>query len=399
MVRLARGLAMSEVPLKPGWVQITLGDVVENINDYHDRTSTRVERYVSGEHIDEGSLAVRRWGETTDALFPPTFNRRFQSGDVLFHSRNLRKLARPDFDGVTGEKLFVLRVRRPELLLPALLPFLLQTARFTEYVNRMWAGSTNKFLNKTPLMRYQLSLPPMAEQQTIADTLGKVANLADRYAEAACALSLLTKRFLLTEYETACQRFPMQGIGELGELRMGRQKAPRFSRGVNPRQFLRVANVGDLELRLGEVERMDFSDEELTRYRLEPGDILLTEGDLMSEFNVGRPALFRGEIDDCCFQNTLIRFRPDSHLRPEYSLLLLEAARLSRVFAQAAKTTTVTHLGLGRLTEVRIPVPAIERQDTVARVFVAMLDARVALRGRASECAALRSRLLADTLA
>src|SRR5690606_32739813 len=132
--------------LKSGWKRVTLSDVVENINDYFNRGSGEVAKFVAGQHIDEGDLSVRRWGLTTDDDFPPTYNRRFQAGDVLYHSRNLTKLCCPDFGGVTGEKLFILRVNRPDRMLPALLPFFLSTQQFDRYVQTHWFGSTNKFL-------------------------------------------------------------------------------------------------------------------------------------------------------------------------------------------------------------------------------------------------------------
>ena len=110
--------------LKPGWKRVVLGDVVDVVTDYWDRNADVPERFVAGEHIDEGDLRIRRWGMTSDELVPPTFNRRFRASDVLFHSRNLKKLACPDFGGITGEKLFVLRSKDPKRLLPELLPVL-----------------------------------------------------------------------------------------------------------------------------------------------------------------------------------------------------------------------------------------------------------------------------------
>jgi type I restriction enzyme S subunit len=170
--------------LKPGWRRVHLGDVVDVVTDYWDRAPSHVERYVAGEHIDEGSLRVARWGLTSDDLVPPTFNRKFRAGDVLFHSRNLRKLARPDFDGITGEKLFVLRTKNPRDLLPNLLPFLLQTDLFNEYVNRMWAGSTNKFLNKAPLIKYEFALPPLEEQRRISDLCAALRDVVELASDA-----------------------------------------------------------------------------------------------------------------------------------------------------------------------------------------------------------------------
>lgn len=158
--------------LKAGWRIVRLGDVVENINDFYDRKSEDAVRYVAGEHIDEGDIRVRRHGLTSDDLLPPTFNRLFKAGDVLFHSRNIRKLAQPDFDGLTGEKLFVLRTKNSSELEQAFLPYLLQGTGFHAYVEERWAGSTNKFLNKTPLMAYEFELPPIDEQVRILSVCG-----------------------------------------------------------------------------------------------------------------------------------------------------------------------------------------------------------------------------------
>ena len=63
--------------------------------------------------------------------------------------------------------------------------------------------------------------------------------------------------------------------------------------------------------------------------------MLLTEAS-GSGAQVGRAALWKGEVDDCCYQNTVIRFRPHS-VRPEYSLLVFQHYGASGVFARAAR--------------------------------------------------------------
>src|SRR5689334_21975018 len=100
MTSPARIRAMHEVSArrKPaGWTTVALGDVVEVVTEYWNRDKTVPERLVAGEHIDEGDLRVRRWSMTVDELIPPTFNRWFKAGDVLLHSRNIKKVARPEF--------------------------------------------------------------------------------------------------------------------------------------------------------------------------------------------------------------------------------------------------------------------------------------------------------------
>jgi type I restriction enzyme, S subunit len=209
--------------LKPGWKRVVLGEIVDVVTDYWDRNVNVPERFVAGEHIDEGDLRVRRWGMTSDELVPPTFNRRFHAGDVLFHSRNLKKVACPDFAGITGEKLFVLRSKDPKQLHPELLSFILLTDAFNEYVNRMCAGSTNKFLNKAPLVKYDFALPPLEEQRRIASTTAAILNTAERLDEVGCAAAdaLIAVRNDLLVGAAASSSRPSVQLQEIADGKFG----------------------------------------------------------------------------------------------------------------------------------------------------------------------------------
>lgn len=148
---------------------------------------------------------------------------------------------------------------------------------------------------------------------------------------------------------------------------MGRQKAPKYERGVNPVPYLRVADVGILQLQILDPPSMDFSVEEVARYRLRRGDVLITEGDIVSAANVGRAAVFEDGPDPCCFQNTLIRLRPSEGVDPYFVVAMLEGARLAGVLAAAAGTTTVSHLGLKKLSGVSLPMAPLDEQIVVSR--------------------------------
>ena len=53
---------MAEKTLENDWRLVKLSDVVRNIDEFVDRSSGEVWRYVAGEHIDEGQLRVARQG-------------------------------------------------------------------------------------------------------------------------------------------------------------------------------------------------------------------------------------------------------------------------------------------------------------------------------------------------
>ena len=329
---------------------VAFGDVIQlSKASSKDPVADGFERYVGLEHLEPSDLKVRSWGNIADGI---TFTKVFKPGQVLFGKRRAyqRKVAVAGFSGVCSGDIYVLEPKGDELL-PELLPFICQSESFYDYVISMSQGGLSPRVNWKALAKYEFALPPLKEQRRITDAFVAARNLQETYFRSLESLRQVKMRFVLDTFKSALRSAKLCRMSDIAELKMGRQKAPKYAKGVGLRPFLSVANVGELELVLGSVEKMDFTDTEFERFRLIPGDILITEGDLVSRFNVGRAAVFKGEILDCCFQNTLIRLRPRKGLDVDYALLMLEGARLSGVFARAAKTTTVTHLGLGRLNE------------------------------------------------
>jgi type I restriction enzyme S subunit len=96
-------------------------------------------------------------------------------------------------------------------------------------------------------------------------------------------------------------------VQQVGQVQLGRQRAPEYHEGENMVPYLRVANVFEERIDTRDVKEMHFSERAYQKYKLEEGDILLNEGQSLEL--VGRPAMYWGTPPDCCFQNTLIRFR------------------------------------------------------------------------------------------
>jgi type I restriction enzyme S subunit len=142
------------------------------------------------------------------------------------------------------------------------------------------------------------------------------------------------------------------------------------------RPYVRAANIGWMGWQLDDVKSMNFTDVEMDTYRLEPGDILLGEAS-GSAAEVGKPAIWNGEIPDCAFQNTLIRVRPrcvDSRYLLHYFAFCAGAGH----FARKSRGVGIFHLGRTALAEWEIPLPLMETQRRIA----ALLDAADALRAK-----------------
>ncbi len=82
------------------------------------------------------------------------------------------------------------------------------------------------------------------------------------------------------------------------------------------RPYLRVANVFADHIDARDVKHMHFEPEEFERFRLIPGDVLLNEG--QTPELLGRPAIYRGQLQECAFTNSLIRFQGQAGSRTSW---------------------------------------------------------------------------------
>lgn len=159
----------------------------------------------------------------------------------------------------------------------------------------------------------------------------------------------------------------------VGEVDLGRQRAPQYQTGRFSRPYLRVANVKDDRLALDDVLEMDFEPEDFEHYQLRPGDILISEG--QSPDLVGQSAIYRGGIDGLCFQKTLHRFRSVSGgPSPEFAQLVCRLYVRNGTFRAASSlTVNIAHLTLVRLKPLHFPVPPLDEQgEIVLRVGAAL---------------------------
>jgi type I restriction enzyme, S subunit len=152
-------------------------------------------------------------------------------------------------------------------------------------------------------------------------------------------------------------------VAEAGQVQGGRQRSPHAI--GEPCRYLRVANVFDGFLKVDDVLEMPFSPAEKERFLLRDGDILLNEGQSIDL--VGRSAIYRGTPGDCCFQNTLIRFRAGTIANTAFMHVLFQKCLYDGAFAAIAlQTTSIAHLGSERFASMVIPLPPLNEQAAIA---------------------------------
>lgn len=163
--------------------------------------------------------------------------------------------------------------------------------------------------------------------------------------------------------------------------------------------YLRVANVQDGHLDLSTIKTVRVRADEIWSYRLEVGDVLMTEGGDIDK--LGRGTIWEGQIPDCLHQNHIFRIRPNRKLlEPGFYALVVESDIAKRYFNRVAKRTT--NLASTNKTQVRafrFPVPpTVEEQQEIVHVMKASKTTIASLVAKQVALAELKKSLMHDLL-
>ncbi len=355
------------------WKRLSFGELAESINERVEPADAAEEIYVGLDDLDSGSLHLRRWGKGSDVIGTKL---RFRKGDIIFGRRRAyqRKLVVAEFDGICSAHAMVVRAK-PEMVLPAFLPFLMTSDKFMNRAVEISVGSLSPTINWTTLKLEEFDLPPFDQQRRIAEIFNAIDSSLVETEKISDCTGDFGKRYLhsLFQYrgpdsqETAFGlvkgNWRLSTIEREGAVQLGQQKHPKYDNGANVRPYLRVNNVRDGWIDQSDVLRRHFPQSELSKFELCPGDILLNEGQTLEYLD--RSAIYHGEIPGCCFQKTLIRFRCGESLLPEYSHAFFRFLLYSGFFASHAAQTAIAHVTAVRFKKMQMPVPPMSEQKCI----------------------------------
>lgn len=374
------------------WKRITFGDLVANINDYFHPARDGALPYVAGPHMNPGEVAVADYGSTEDDDFPPTFKRKFQEGDVLLHSRGIEKLASVDRPGVTGEKLFVLRSKDADLLIQPFLVWLLLSRKARAHMQENFTGSVNKFLNWKPLAAMKVDLPPIEEQQRIADLLWAVERHRQSTGTAVAQIDRVAEE-VFSHLLRASDAVPVPLPTLVEEMTVGVV--------VKPTQYYTDDAMGIPALRGLNVKPGGFELDDLVRFKPESAAQLtkstLRLGDVVV-VRTGRPGDAAVVTTEAAGFNCidLIIARPGSELLAEFLALFLNSSFGREQITRLSAGTAQQHFNVGALKKLMVPGLTLPEQGQIVADIEAVREARGDAEREGVALATLRESLLAD---
>ena len=110
----------------------------------------------------------------------------------------------------------------------------------------------------------------------------------------------------LVEKNAAPSSWTIVSLGNVAEVKLGKMLSPKAHQpGLIFRPYLRNENVRWGSVDLSDLKEMGFKPEEMERYTVEPGDLLVCEGG-----EPGRCAVYRNSALKVMYQKALHRVRP-----------------------------------------------------------------------------------------
>lgn len=342
--------------------------------------------FASGERSPDGVLQVRMNCVDNDggldlAVAPrvpaiPRLSRYLlEPGDVLFNATNSPELVGKSalFTGSDEPVTFSNHFLRLRVRVDRLEPSYLVRWLARQWKRRVFEGMCTQWVNQASvrgdrLLQLKVPLPPLAEQRRIAAILDIADGIRRKRRESLRLLDEFLRSAFLEMFGDPVRNEKGWEVVKLDQVAsivsgvtIGRKLGDEDVVSV---PYLRVANVQDGYLDLTEVKPTDATPKEAAQYRLEAGDILLTEGG--DPDKLGRGAVWRGEIDGCIHQNHVFRVRiTGGAFAPEYLSALLSSAYGKRYFLKAAKQTTgiasINRTQLGGFPVIRAPIGVQER--------------------------------------
>lgn len=157
-------------------------------------------------------------------------------------------------------------------------------------------------------------------------------------------------------------------LGNISWVQGGVQKTPKRKPVNNFYRYLSVANVYRGFLKLDNVSSFEATESEFDQYKLIKGDLLIVEGN-GSAGEIGRCAIWSGEIEKCIHQNHIIRARPvSSLLDSSYSMLFFNSNFGIKIMMGIASTTSGLYtLSVSKVNNLPIPLPPLDEQKEIVR--------------------------------
>jgi len=274
-------------------------------------------------------------------------------------------------DGIVTADIIKLTPNR-DCIDPRYVSYFLNSSSARSQIEAFTNGVTRPKVRLGAFRLMWIPLPPLPEQKRIADILDKADAIRRKRQEAAKECDdFLTSAFntLFGDPVENPNDWKETTLDDVAHLQSGVTKGRNFAdQQTVAVPYMRVWNVQDGHLRLDDIKDITVLPNDVEKYALQEGDLLLTEGGDPDQ--LGRGAIWYAPIPVCIHQNHIFRVRCDQQvIIPEFLSALIGSPKGKRYFLKMAKQTTgIASINMTQLRKCPVFLPPLPLQQQFARV-------------------------------
>ena len=371
---------IGEIP--EGWKIENSSQYLKEIKDINiDKKELNALKFSLGEIVKKENIKIDN--DILDTLSKYT---KVKNHDIIINGLNL------EFDFITQRVGLVREYGiitsaylslRPHNIFPQFAVYLLKSYDDCKVFHSLGRG-LRKTLTYSELKKVSLLIPPLAEQQRIADYLDAKCAHIDHCLE-------LTRQSMekLRAYKLSCiteavtkgldpdaplknsslwwtpkipQHWDIEKIGWNFSIELGKMLDSKKLLENNLYHYLRNIDIKWGEINYNNLPLMSFTDDEKQRFQLKVGDLLVCEGG-----DIGRCAIVHNLPDFPVFyQKAIHRVREISKNKIYYLRYILFCMSKNDYFSCTSNKSTIAHLPAETFKQLRIPLPPLPEQERIA---------------------------------
>ena len=341
-------------------------EIAYNINQKKMPEPGDEEMYIGLEHLDSGSLKVKRWGSDVPITGEKLV---MKKGDILFGRRNtyLRRAAIAPHDGIFSAHGMIFRPNTA-VMDEDYFPFFISSDYFMNAAIRISVGSLSPTVNWKTLKELEFDIPDLESQRKSAELLTAANRLKEAYEILLEETDQLVKSQFIELFGD--EDFPTSKlIDESIVITKGTTPTTigfNFSDdGVN---FVKIENITSEGKFMtdGMMYISDECNEAMKRSQLKKGDILFSIAGA-----IGRSAIVTEEILPANINQALaiVRLKEDTKLIKGFLLAALKSEYVEKQYLALKRGAAQLNLSLKDVGNFTIPIPPKALQEQFVALY------------------------------
>lgn len=153
------------------WHMTKLGNIIKQKKETISPCSIKPTRYIGLEHINSGECKIKQWGNSSEVK---SIKFQFKAGDILYGKLRpyLNKVVIAEWNGVCSTDILVFEAKK--IMINIYILYLMHHPNTLRYAIATSTGTNHPRTSWRMLSKLKVSLPPLPEQNKIAEILSTV---------------------------------------------------------------------------------------------------------------------------------------------------------------------------------------------------------------------------------